>query len=117
MEQWNIELRKHDQTVEVPNVRTVRICGLCKIEKFGFARPVWGARVYVIVMGWAPTPNSRGDLAGESPFERFVLYGAELVDCVDVAPGVTELVFEAESTDGTNSPLLSTMLQSRSNAR
>lgn len=109
MESWDITLRTHDQTVEIPSVRSVRICDPCKIEKFGFARPVWGARIYVKVAGWTPSQNSRGDLAGESPSSRFVLYGAELVECVDIAPGLTELVFEAESPDDRNSPLRGTV--------
>lgn len=111
MERWNIGLQTHDQTVKIPNVRSVRICDPCKIEKFGFARPRWGARIYVKVAGWVPGQNSRGDLAGESPSSRFVLHGAELVTSVEVAPGLTELVFEADSPDGTNSPLRHTVLR------
>ncbi|QDU58862.1 hypothetical protein Pan181_51020 [Aeoliella mucimassa] len=104
---WRVIFESSGTAIEIPNVIDVKEES-GSLQRVGFAEPKYGATVRVRVSGYSgPSSLPNGELHCINAEVRYLLRHAKLKNVRESNLGVQELIFEAESEDGVNSPLLS----------
>ena len=93
------------QVAEIPHVIEVSD-ETGELKRTGFAPPVYGVRINVIVSSYTGPERLCGLLVCFAPDgDARLVPRAKLISATEINVGLTQLVFEAQSEDGINSPM------------
>jgi hypothetical protein len=99
-------LRNESGVAEIPGVVRIDVHE-GPLPAIGFSEPHYGARVTIVVSAYSGPDSLSGLLVFGDELRASVVWGARLIKCSPSNIGTTELVFQAESQDDVNSPMIS----------